>query len=614
MELSIKKWAALTGAAALISIAVQLHITAPLREVAELAFIVLVWTIFIFTANSRGYLKNRFLLFLGIFCFFSGALRLFHIFTIHELVLFPLLKDGSGELFAFGARMAENTALLFSIFFSHTRLMARRVASLYGIICAAAVFSVYSGLLPMPRLGSHALTAVHIILAASLGASFLAMRKRSSALNPVLYKTFTKTIILSAVSEVLFFLSWIEGAELGGEVLRLWGWHRIYKAIVKSGLSDPCTFLFRDLKTAQETERTARVQAEKRTHELETLRVNISDMLCEHDSTKLLNAILSKAAVLVDAAGGELGLVNRQKREIEIKAVFHMAQERVGTTTVFGEGILGVVAQNRSPIVIHGHGIGQGRLPQYPFDQWNSIMAVPLEAGGKLYGVLSVVEKNQLKEFSKADLELLLMWAQHAAMSIRTVLLLERAQQEAQTDSLTGLYNHRSFFEMAKASTNRAVNERKSLCAMMFDIDFFKQVNDTFGHLTGDQVISSIAALCRQIFRKADIVGRYGGEEFAVILPETDIEVAKEAAERVRKGVEEMRFEAGTHLFSVSISAGVACLNEQCSTLGELIRRADEALYEAKNCGRNKICIWREESRAQNSEFRTQNLELRAEN
>jgi len=358
------------------------------------------------------------------------------------------------------------------------------------------------------------------------------------------------------------------------------------------------------------------MQAEKRTLELEALRANISDMLSEHDLSKLLDAILSKAALLLDAAAGELALVNRQKREIEIKALLNVASERLGNATAFGDGILGSVAQNRIPLIVrssdfvskpvdvypfHNCGVETKLVNVHPFEQWNSIIAMPLEAAGKLYGVLSLAEKNRNSGFGKADIELLLMFAQHAAMSIRTVMLLEKAQHQAQTDSLTGLYNHRRFFEIAELEINRSVKQQHNLCAMMFDIDFFKQVNDTFGHSTGDDVLTSIAALCRQIFRESDIVGRYGGEEFAVLLPQTDIETAKEAAERVRKGVEEMRFAADKGTFSISISAGIASLSTGCQTLGELLHRADEALYEAKHNGRNKICVWK----AQSLELRT---------
>ncbi|MCL2689683.1 MAG: sensor domain-containing diguanylate cyclase [Chitinispirillia bacterium] len=357
----------------------------------------------------------------------------------------------------------------------------------------------------------------------------------------------------------------------------------------------------RDLKSAQEQEHCARMQAEKRTKELEALRLNISDMLSEHDLSKLLDAILSKAALLLDAAAGELALVNRQNRKIEIKALLNIAPERLGSATAFGDGILGKVAQNRIPVTVHRRDFEASPIYAYPFHQWNSIIAIPLEAAGKLYGVLSLAEKNRDHKFCKADIELLTMFAQHAAMSVRTVLLLEKAQHQAQTDSLTGLYNHRRFFEMAEAEIQRSTKQQQSLCAMMFDIDFFKQVNDTFGHSTGDQVLTSIAALCRQIFRESDIVGRYGGEEFAVLLPETDIETAKEAAERIRRGVEEMRFATDKGAFSISISAGIASLSASNPTLGELLHRADEALYEAKHNGRNKICVWK----AQSLELRT---------
>ncbi|MFW6245249.1 MAG: GGDEF domain-containing protein, partial [Fibrobacterota bacterium] len=288
-----------------------------------------------------------------------------------------------------------------------------------------------------------------------------------------------------------------------------------------------------------------------------------------------------------------LGLVDRDKRKIRIEAVQSLPDKHLGQMVAIGEGVIGLVAQSRNPLILHGHGVGDGRLPQYPFDQWNGIMAVPLEAAGKLVGVLSLVEKSPLREFSQSDLELLTMFAQQAAMAIRTVQLLERARHQAETDSLTGLYNHRHFFEMSKKEVNRSIQENRSLSAIMFDIDFFKQVNDTYGHSVGDQVITSISNLCRQVFRKADIVGRYGGEEFSVILPDTDIVKAREVAERIRKGIEEIRFTSSQGTFSVSISVGLACLNRRCCSLNDLICRADEALYEAKDNGRNRICVWR---------------------
>ncbi|MFP4015336.1 MAG: GGDEF domain-containing protein [Chitinispirillaceae bacterium] len=576
-----------------VTFSVVLDVVSPLRQALELSLIVVAWTIFIFTLNSRGYLKNGFLLFLGISFFFSGSVHLLHLYSLREQNLFPFLSDQGSLLFMLFARLLENTAFFLALVSVKQKQNGRNVTLFYAVLVGVVSLFVYTGTLPSVVIHrTLLLLSLQAVVAVTLSSSLLAVRRNKELFNPVVHELFIRAILLLSLSEI-FYLSLVPAVSFAGDMLRLWAWYHIYKAVVKSGFSDPYTHLFSDLKTAQEAERTARKRAERRAEELEVLRANLSDMLSEHESAKLLNAILSRAVSLLDAAGGELGLVDRDKRKIRIEAVQSLPDKHLGQMVAIGEGVIGLVAQSRNPLILHGHGVGDGRLPQYPFDQWNGIMAVPLEAAGKLVGVLSLVEKSPLREFSQSDLELLTMFAQQAAMAIRTVQLLERARHQAETDSLTGLYNHRHFFEMSKKEVNRSIQENRSLSAIMFDIDFFKQVNDTYGHSVGDQVITSISNLCRQVFRKADIVGRYGGEEFSVILPDTDIVKAREVAERIRKGIEEIRFTSSQGTFSVSISVGLACLNRRCCSLNDLICRADEALYEAKDNGRNRICVWR---------------------
>jgi len=165
-------------------------------------------------------------------------------------------------------------------------------------------------------------------------------------------------------------------------------------------------------------------------------------------------------------------------------------------------------------------------------------------------------------------------------------------ERQAQVDYLTGLSNRRHFINEGEAELARATRYKKPLSLMMLDIDFFKLVNDTYGHKTGDFVLQRLSELFKEALREIDIIGRLGGEEFAILLPETELEKAIEVAERVRQLVEsaEIALEIGLPL-RATISIGVATLNGSEINIDMLLHQADQALYEAKKGGRNKVCI-----------------------
>jgi diguanylate cyclase len=137
-------------------------------------------------------------------------------------------------------------------------------------------------------------------------------------------------------------------------------------------------------------------------------------------------------------------------------------------------------------------------------------------------------------------------------------------------------------FEHAKKNHN-------PIAILLFDIDYFKVVNDSFGHSTGDAVLRKLADICRQSVRETDLLARYGGEEFIVILPNTPPTRALEIAERLRKGVETTAFDDGKNKIHVTISIGIACQHNQELSFDSALKNADEALYRAKNEGRNRI-------------------------
>jgi diguanylate cyclase (GGDEF)-like protein/PAS domain S-box-containing protein len=170
--------------------------------------------------------------------------------------------------------------------------------------------------------------------------------------------------------------------------------------------------------------------------------------------------------------------------------------------------------------------------------------------------------------------------------------LMEKLALQARNDSLTGLNNRRYFLERCEEELNRTVRSEKAMSLLMLDIDHFKKVNDTYGHKSGDQVLIQLAEIMRHTLRTIDIIGRYGGEEFVVLLPETDAGAAMEIAERLRVNVAESAFvlEAGMPL-KVTVSIGVSSLTAGQTNIDIMINAADGALYRAKNTGRNMVML-----------------------
>ncbi|MDR1647094.1 MAG: diguanylate cyclase [Zoogloeaceae bacterium] len=163
----------------------------------------------------------------------------------------------------------------------------------------------------------------------------------------------------------------------------------------------------------------------------------------------------------------------------------------------------------------------------------------------------------------------------------------------ANHDALSGLYNRATFFEFAQKNFALSCRSDHKASALMIDIDFFKKVNDNYGHETGDKVIAEFAKALRTRLRKTDFCGRYGGEEFVVWMPETPIAGARIAAEDLRKTVEKLRFTSTEgKIFGITISIGVAHMEDNAPTLETVIHCADIALYDAKRQGRNQVCLF----------------------
>jgi diguanylate cyclase (GGDEF)-like protein len=160
----------------------------------------------------------------------------------------------------------------------------------------------------------------------------------------------------------------------------------------------------------------------------------------------------------------------------------------------------------------------------------------------------------------------------------------------ATVDGMTGLFNRRHFLSLAEIEWSRYQRHWRPVSLVLFDIDRFKSINDSFGHYAGDHVIVQIADICRQQKRKSDIIARFGGEEFLMLLPETELEAAQRVAERLRRKVETSAFSVASDAISTTISVGVAEADPTMASIFDLIKLADKALYTAKESGRNRVC------------------------
>jgi diguanylate cyclase (GGDEF)-like protein len=219
-----------------------------------------------------------------------------------------------------------------------------------------------------------------------------------------------------------------------------------------------------------------------------------------------------------------------------------------------------------------------------------SAILAPLVLDQEVLGALSL-SATLPSIFSEADLRLLSSFAATATAAIHNAILYSETQSLATTDPLTGELNRRALFEMGQREIERFQRFGRPLSWVMFDIDRFKQINDTYGHAAGDQVLVTIVERCCRVIRHIDIVGRYGGDEFVILLPETDYQIAGEIADRVRTSISDTPVETDAGAISVSVSMGVTVASQDTADLGLLLNKADQALYRSKRAGRNTITV-----------------------
>ncbi len=311
----------------------------------------------------------------------------------------------------------------------------------------------------------------------------------------------------------------------------------------------------------------------------ETLQRYGETLAATHDLDALVGAVLDTAVQATRARGGRLLLYDAERGEA-------VEQARIGTARGSRSDLPVVVAAGDG---LEGDALAshEARVAQVP----RAVLAVPILREHHLLGLVTAVDPEE-GAFSDDDVESLSALAVQAGVAIENARLHRVVERQAVTDALTGLANRRQFYEVLGREYERAQRFGQPVSLILLDIDDFKQINDSRGHLAGDAVLHSVAATVAEVIREIDLASRYGGEEFAVLLPQTGPEGAAHLAERLRSEIAARSIRFGTEEISgVTASFGVAAGPDDQMTQIDLIASADAALYQAKREGKNHVTV-----------------------
>ncbi len=314
------------------------------------------------------------------------------------------------------------------------------------------------------------------------------------------------------------------------------------------------------------------------------------------DREELYETILNKSSELVGAERGSLMILDNKNNVLSVKASRGIDREIVERLRVkIGEGISGSIAARGLPVMVRNIETEVPPRKNGPAYKTKSFISIPIKLENKVIGVINVSDKLSGGPFSEEDLYLLLSFANYASIALERgayYSMSEELKTISMTDPLTGLFNRRYFRERLFEEVERVKRHNECFTTFMIDIDNFKSFNDRYGHVGGDEILKGVAHSIRDAVRSMDVVSRYGGEEFAVLLPHTDKKDAFIIAERIRKNVEEHRPRTDSFKDWPTISLGIAEFPGDSVDIDDLINNADRAMYTAKRTGKNRVVLY----------------------
>ncbi|MEN8172775.1 MAG: histidine kinase N-terminal 7TM domain-containing protein [Chloroflexota bacterium] len=341
--------------------------------------------------------------------------------------------------------------------------------------------------------------------------------------------------------------------------------------------------------------------AERRAEESETLYLAGRAVTASLNFNDAIEHILNELNRVVPHDSASVQLIHGQEVEIIGQRGFPKENSPIGFKFSINTNTPNaIVFTTRRPYILEDAPLEYKTFLEPPHNHIRGWLGVPLLVRDKMIGLLAL-DSIKPGQFTKNHARLANAFASQVAIVLENARLYEETHRLAITDSLTNTFNRRHFLTLATREYERACRYQRPLSLIMMDLDRFKEINDTYGHIVGDQVLQTITKICKENLRDTDIIGRYGGEEFTILLPETpgrkhgdteSINSAEAVSERLRYMIENTPIKTVNNMINITVSIGIAELHSDCDSIQTLIDYADQALYQAKRSGRNQVVLW----------------------
>ncbi len=323
------------------------------------------------------------------------------------------------------------------------------------------------------------------------------------------------------------------------------------------------------------------------------------------DSQKVYHAVLAKFSEILKAERSSLMILNEESNELALEAALGAHPESDGPVRVkLGEGIAGSVLASGSPLVVRDVDTDE-RVPNVRAGHYKSrsFISFPITLGPRKVGVINLTDRKDGLPYEMEDLSILEMMSPHLALIIDRTEWHRKAetyQQMSLTDPLTGLPNRRYLEDRLFEEVERSKRYDTPLAFMIIDVDHFKSYNDLYGHTNADRVLVKTAHILRNSIRAIDMSARFAGDEFCIVLPETELAAAARIAERLRAAISNTEYhsEKGELMGKVTLSIGISSFSPTRQSPLSVIETADSALYQAKTRGRNCIAVYEDNTAA----------------
>ncbi len=329
---------------------------------------------------------------------------------------------------------------------------------------------------------------------------------------------------------------------------------------------------------------------------LQTLNEVVQAINSSLQPKEILNTIMIKAADLISAEGWSVLLLNEGGDELVFEAAAGKAGKKlIGMRLKVGQGVAGWVARYGKSLIVpdvsKDSRFYSGVDKKTKFTT-KSVLCVPMKSRDRIIGVVEVVNKLGGETFTRDEFEIFENVVAHLTIALEKAQMYRKMEEASQVDDLTQLYNTRYCNQFLDNFLHERKDTRGVISLIFLDLDFFKLVNDNFGHLVGSETLKLAGERIARVVRRNDLIVRYGGDEYIVLLPNTDKRTAAVIAERIRTEIGRKPFYAfGNKKFSITATMGLATYPDDAKTRDDLIGKADKAMYEGKMSGRNKVVL-----------------------